>query len=206
MLARQQPSILLSEHKMIRNRLRSYKRGGVLLTGKLNADLRLRLRRIISEEPQGLLSSSSDFELIVDTGCTKTGTGFVEGFIPGTLTNLDRPIRMDGIAGGLAIKQEGKVRYEIIDDNGRVQEIIAEAYHPKHTSGNFCRKETIQTKNVRWLSNMINHQYNLQTIRTCQYIMTRPLTYQDSMHLRTLSVAPMLWQQWDVSPMTRIKI
>lgn len=36
---------------------------------------------------------------------------------------------MDGIAGGLTIKEKGTVRYEIIDDDGEVQEILVEAFH-----------------------------------------------------------------------------
>ena len=129
-LARRQPTILLSDAKAISNDLRKYKRNGSLLVGLIKKDeVRLRLRRLIADEPVGLLSQNGDFDLIIDTGCTKTATGFVQDFLPNTLTDLDRPIRMDGIAGGLDIKQEGKVRYEIIDDDGEVQEIQVDAFY-----------------------------------------------------------------------------
>jgi hypothetical protein len=113
----------------LRNQLRKYKRNGWLLTAKVSGDVQLKLRKVLVDEPLGLLSRGGEFELIVDSGCTKTATGFEADFIPGTLANLEHPIRMDGIAGGLNIRQEGKVRYEIIDDKGNVQELVAEAYH-----------------------------------------------------------------------------
>ena len=129
-LARKQPTILTSETKNLSNYLRKYKRNGQLLVGKINKDeVRLRLRKIIADEPLGLLSHNGDFDLIIDTGCTKTATSFPEDFLPNTLVNLERPIRMDGIAGGLDIKQEGKVRYEIVDDNGEIQEIVVDAFY-----------------------------------------------------------------------------
>ena len=127
-LARQQPQIILSENRILCNTLRSYKKRGVLMTGKIRDDVRLRLRKVIADEPIGLLSRSSEFELIVDTGCTKTGTGFASDFIHGTLQDLPHPIRIDGIAGGLPIHQHGQVRYELVDDKGIIQEIIADAY------------------------------------------------------------------------------
>jgi hypothetical protein len=129
-LARKEPTILLSDIKLLQDHLRKYKRNGFLLAGKINNnDIRLRLRTHIIDEPVGLLTKNGDFDLIIDTGCTKTATGFIEDFLPNTLQNLDRPIRMDGIAGGLDIKKQGKVRYEIVDDRGSVQELIVDAYH-----------------------------------------------------------------------------
>jgi hypothetical protein len=68
-----------------------------------------RLRKVLDDLPQGLLGVGDSFELIFDTGCSKTGTGFKEDFVPGSLKDLDQPIQMDGIAGGLEIKQEGLV-------------------------------------------------------------------------------------------------
>jgi hypothetical protein len=128
-LANQQPTIIRPETKVLRNHLRPYKRGGVLMTAKLNDSVRLRLRKLVADEPLGLLGQGGDFQLIVDTGCTKTGTAFIDDFQPGTLHDLPQPIRMDGIAGGLTITQEGKVRYEVVDDKGDIQVIIATAYY-----------------------------------------------------------------------------
>jgi hypothetical protein len=128
-LARSQPQILLREHVILRNQLRRYKRSGLLSTTRLCDDIRLRLRRKIADEPIGFLSCGGDFDLIIDTGCTKTGTGYVNDFIPGSLRNLPIPIQMDGIAGGLKIQQEGKVKYEFVNDKGNIQSIETDAYH-----------------------------------------------------------------------------
>ena len=112
------------------NNLRKYKRNGTMLVGKINDDeVRLRLRKIIADEPVGLLSQNGDFDLIIDTGCTKSATAFSDDFVPNSLTTMDYPIRMDGIAGCLTIKQKGTVRYEIVDDEGEIQEILVEAYY-----------------------------------------------------------------------------
>jgi hypothetical protein len=130
LLARDQPDVQISETKTLCNSLRKYKRNGVMLVGKVKTeDIQQRLRRHIIDEPVGLLTTNGDFDLIIDTGCTKTATGFTEDFLPGSLKDLARPIRMDGIAGGLDIKQEGKVKYEIVDDRGSVQELIVNAFY-----------------------------------------------------------------------------
>ena len=98
-IAMTQPDITITETKNLRNRLRRYKRGGQMMTGAISKEDRVRLRKVLDDVPQGLLAVGDSFELIFDTGCTKTGTGFTEDFIPGTLQDLDEPIRMDGIAG-----------------------------------------------------------------------------------------------------------
>jgi hypothetical protein len=116
--------------------LRKYKRNGVLLTAKVNGDIQLKLRKVLVDDPMGLLSKGGDFELIVDTGCTKTATGFESNFVPGTLTDLEHPIRMDGIAGGLNIRKEGKVK-------------VADFSVRKHTSSNCASKEKILNQNVK---------------------------------------------------------
>jgi hypothetical protein len=58
--------------------------------------------------PQDLLTAGDSFELIVDTGCTKTATGYEEDFVDGSVVNLDRALNMAGIAGGLAVEREAR--------------------------------------------------------------------------------------------------
>jgi hypothetical protein len=121
---------MTSEAQQFSKHLRRYKRHGLLLVGWIKKDeVCLQLQKLIADKPVGLLSSSNNFNLIIDTGCAKTATGFVEDFLPNTLTNLVCPIQMDGIAGGLDIKQEGKVRYKIVNDKGKVQEIQVDAFY-----------------------------------------------------------------------------
>ena len=128
-IAAAQPDITLSENKALRNSLRKYKRDGLMLTGKIKEQDQMRLIQVLEDLPQGLLAAGDSLELIVDTGCTKTGTGYMEDFLPGTLKDLEQPILMDGIAGGLEITKAGVVRYEVLDDKGELQVIEADAYY-----------------------------------------------------------------------------
>ena len=128
-IAHSQPDITLSETKMIRNKLRKYRRNGQMMTGKIEGEDRMRLRKVFADLPQGLLGAGDNFELILDTGCSKTGTGFKEDFVIGSLADLDKPVFMDGIAGGLQITQHGTVRYEVLDDKGELQVLQTDAYY-----------------------------------------------------------------------------
>ena len=127
-IAQEQPNIDLTSVRMTRHNLRRYKRKGVMMTGKISEEDCTRLRKVLEDLPQGLLSEGDSFQLILDTGCTKTGTGYKDDFIPGTLRDLPTPVRMDGIAGGLTISQVGMVRWEVLDNKNEVQVIETEAY------------------------------------------------------------------------------
>ena len=123
-----QPNIDLVEVGKLRNDLRKYKRNGALLTAKVTPEDRARLRNVLEDIPMGLLGGTEGFCVVLDTGCTKAATGFEADFIPGTLRDLPEPTMMDGIAGGLVIRQIGRVRYEVLDDAGEVQVLEMEAY------------------------------------------------------------------------------
>jgi hypothetical protein len=60
----------------------------------------------------------------------------LDDFISGTLHTLEKPLEMEGIAGGLQIRQIGRVRYELLTDNGNVHTLETTAYFmpelPKH--------------------------------------------------------------------------
>jgi hypothetical protein len=111
------------------HQLQKYKRSGLLSTTRLCDDIHLCLHWKIADEPIGFLSQGEDFDLIIDTGCIKTGTGYIDDIIPGSLHYLPIPIQMDEIAGGLKNQQEGKVKYEFVDDKGNIQSIETDAYH-----------------------------------------------------------------------------
>jgi hypothetical protein len=66
--------------------------------------------------------------LIVDTGCSHSATGCSDDFIPGSIRDLDTPLEMEGIAGGLEIRQMGRVRYELLTDGGDVHVLETSAY------------------------------------------------------------------------------
>jgi hypothetical protein len=73
-MARSQPQIVLPADKDLRNRLRPFRKNGLLMTASIKDDVRLKLRKHIADEPIHVISPNNDFDLIVDTGCTKTGT------------------------------------------------------------------------------------------------------------------------------------
>ena len=75
-----------------------------------------------------MLGTDDSFEIIFDTGCTKTSTAYTEDFIAGSLRDLPTPIQLEGIAGGLEITQKGTVRYEVLDDKGELQVLTAKAF------------------------------------------------------------------------------
>ena len=132
LIAHEQPEITLNQGICRRQSLQRY-RGymGLLNTSKFETESEdmQRLRKTLEEMPQGLLTSTDSFQLIVDSGCTLSSTPDPLDFIPGTLQPLIHPVRMDGIAGGLTVTKSGTVRYEIIDDRGDVHPLEMQAYY-----------------------------------------------------------------------------
>jgi hypothetical protein len=126
------PAITLSSDREFRRKLRQYKHHGFLGTTKLQPEDLSRLRQVLTNfEPQALYSSPNPdgFHLIVDTGCSVSATACLDDFLPNTLTTLQQPVEMEGIAGGLVIKQQGRVRYELLTDDGNVHELETTAYY-----------------------------------------------------------------------------
>jgi hypothetical protein len=125
------PVISLGGDRIFRNQLRRYKRRGFLGTTNLKQEDMTRLRQVLAEyEPQSLYSSTAkdSFHLIVDSGCSHSATSCPEDFIPGTLRDLTTPVEMEGIAGGLVIRQKGRVRFELLTDDGEVHVLETTAY------------------------------------------------------------------------------
>ena len=99
-----------------------------MMTGEINTIDLTHLRKVLEDLPKGLLAYDNGYEVILDTRCTKTGTGHHKDFIARTLRKLDPLIAMSGITGSLPIEEEGVMRFEVIDDKGELQVIEAEAY------------------------------------------------------------------------------
>jgi hypothetical protein len=126
------PLISLSSDRLLRNRLRRYKRNGFLgSTTNIRPEDMTRLREVLTNyEPQSLYSSttSDGFYLIVDSGCSHSAIGCPDDFLPGTLIDLQQPLQMEGIAGDLVVRQQGRVRYEVLTDDGDVHALETAAY------------------------------------------------------------------------------
>jgi hypothetical protein len=117
----------------LRHTLRRYRQAtGFLASSAIDphGDDMARLRRVLEDnyQYQGLMSVDDSFELILDTGCTRSSTFDQDDFIPGTLKPLEQPLVIDGIAGGLTVTHEGQIRYEVIDNNGDIQALTTQAF------------------------------------------------------------------------------
>ena len=89
-----QLTITLAENHTLRKQLRKYRVSGMVMTEKLKQEDLTRLRKVLEDLPAGLLSHDNCMNLIINSGCTKTSTGFLDDFVPGTLVQLDQPIAM----------------------------------------------------------------------------------------------------------------
>lgn len=112
------PHIETMGQKSERSRLRRHRKQGFLLTGSVGSEDMLRLQRTLADMPSFMLGETGTFDLIIDTGCSCGATGVEDDFVEGSLKDLDEPVFMKGIAGGIKITQRGIVRYEILVDNG----------------------------------------------------------------------------------------
>jgi hypothetical protein len=79
------------------------------------------------------VDSPSDLPLIVDTGASTSLTPSKDDFIPETYEQT--PVEhVEGISGTLPIIGKGKVRWTILDDDGKPHTLVAETVHaPKAT-------------------------------------------------------------------------
>jgi hypothetical protein len=63
-----------------------------------------------------LLTKDDNFELIMDSGCSKSISRCAIDFVSGSLVDLATPLAMDGISGQLIAHQKGRLPYEILNN------------------------------------------------------------------------------------------
>jgi hypothetical protein len=68
-----------------------------------------------------------DFELLWDTGATLTVTPFETDFIT-PVKSTDKPLVMQGLAKGLAVKGMGEVEWSVCTVDGRYEKVRSPAY------------------------------------------------------------------------------
>lgn len=127
-IANVQPNLTTSTAKVFRDSLRRYKRNGMMNMAKVSWK-DIAMLNLLDDTPKGLLSSTDSFEIIFDTGCSRTGTGYIEDFVKGSLKPTPHPFKIDGIVGAIEVTQEGLVHYEVLDDNAKVKTIEVPAYY-----------------------------------------------------------------------------
>jgi hypothetical protein len=126
------PNLSIAGDRCLHRDLRQYKRKGLVMTTHLKQEDLVRLRQVLTDYPShALLSQGVDeaITLTIDSGCSHSATGCLQDFLPGTLAELDKPFEMEGIAGGLTVRQRGRVRYEVLTDTGEVHVIETTAYY-----------------------------------------------------------------------------
>ena len=67
-----------------------------------------------------LLDKGDTKPIILDTGCSRSATGFRYDFVEGSLVRLRHTHLMDGIGASLESTHEGNLHYEVINDKGKV--------------------------------------------------------------------------------------
>jgi len=127
-ITQEQLNVDLTEVCSLHNQLCSKKKHGLVLTARLTDEDRVCLCTIIEDPPKGYLAHDGSFDLIFNAGCAKPATGFKQDFVAGALKDPPEPTHVSGIAGGLDIRQEGRVRCEVIDNKGDIQVIDAAAH------------------------------------------------------------------------------
>jgi len=136
------PRILLSSDRTLIQTVRKCTGSNrVLLTAKLSTDGTKRVRQALNAIPAQLYTPDDSKNLILDTGCSSTATGFKDDFIPGTLVKLDEPKPMDGVGGTMFATHVGQVRYEALDDSGQIQGLEGFAFY---VPGMDCRLFGVQ--------------------------------------------------------------
>ena len=122
-------NVYLLQEKYFNKDIQSYHENhGFLMTGNFNSDSIKKLRLVLEASNIHLLKSDDYFELIVYTGFSKVFTPNIIYFVSEYLTNLDKPMAMDGITGLLVATQKGQVWYEVINDAGGLYILECEGY------------------------------------------------------------------------------
>jgi GAG-pre-integrase domain len=88
------------------------------------------LLNILADTPRTKFNKDDSFNIIVDTGCTTSSTGFKEDFIPESHKQISSTIT--GISGKLKITQVGTVRYKVLDDKCNVKVLQTRAFLVPH--------------------------------------------------------------------------
>jgi hypothetical protein len=126
------PTLLgLQSNKQLRRDLQKYRgaSGFVICTAAIQSSALSRLRTVLEALQCHLLTKDDTFELIMDSGCSKSVSPCISDFVPGSLVDLSTPLAMDGIAGQLIAHQKGRLQYEVLNDAGGITVLECDGYH-----------------------------------------------------------------------------
>jgi hypothetical protein len=125
------PTVSLRSDKALKRELRKYRgaSGFMTQTSSIKPPALSRLRTVLESAPCYLLAKDDNFELIMDSGCSKSVSLCAADFVPGSLVTLTIPLAMDGTAGQLVARQKGRLRYEVLNNAGGITVLECDGYH-----------------------------------------------------------------------------
>jgi hypothetical protein len=125
------PTLHLQSGKGLKRDLRRYRcaSGFMTKTSDIQPASLSRLRTVLEASQCHLLSKDDHFELIMDSGCSKSFSPCESDFLPGSLVDLPTPLSMDGIAGKLVAYQQGRLRFEVLNDAGGVTTLECDGFY-----------------------------------------------------------------------------
>jgi hypothetical protein len=121
----------LQSNKALKSDLHKYRgaSGFVTRTSAIQPPALSRLWTVLESSLCHLLTNDDNFELIMDSGCSKSVSPCATDFVPGSLNDLETPLSMDGITGQLVAHQKGRLQYEVLNDAGGITVLECDGYH-----------------------------------------------------------------------------
>ena len=93
--------------------------GGVVNFSRLPPTTHEAVLQAIDDLPCGLSGAGPPIKrVILDTGCSRSCSGYQDDFVPGSLRALPQRISMKGVAGSLEATHVGLLHYETVNDAG----------------------------------------------------------------------------------------
>ena len=125
-VAGQRETFLLQSDVQLRQNLRKYRlpNTGALGTNRLNPKVRRALLQQMQDQDDIFQEISKNepntYSTIIDTGASASCVNDRNILVPGSLRRLQKPIKLDGIAGGQMVEYTGRVELETLDANGNL--------------------------------------------------------------------------------------
>jgi len=105
----------LRQHRSYKGELQSFK-----LSDPERQQLQQKLRHSSELFAQSTGNNEDIFNAIVDSGSSYSATNKFTDAKPDTIRQLEEPLRLEGIAGGLLIEYVGIAEWETLDKNGDI--------------------------------------------------------------------------------------
>ncbi len=99
------PTLNLQSGKALKRDLRRYRcaSGFMTKTSNIQPAALSRLRTVLEASQCHMLSKDDHFELIIDSGCSKSVSPCASDFLPGSFVDLPTPLSMDGFLLALVV-------------------------------------------------------------------------------------------------------